>query len=178
MGPIRVTSRCSSRSKTASGSLKSFRHWAQARAKSSPCGAKWRPRRYSNVRASVLHGVAGPGRGSEARDQREDQVLGGHAAGERAVQSHSHLLQALLAHGLRGERVRALGGADSERQRAQRAVRAGVTVPADHGDAGEHEPELRADDVHDPLPRLADVEEADSARLTLTAKRREQPLAE
>ena len=42
-------------------------------------------------------------------------------------------------------------GADAERQRAERAVRGGVAVAADHGHAGLREAELRSDHVDDAL---------------------------
>jgi hypothetical protein len=44
-----------------------------------------------------------------------------------------------------------LGGADAEGERAERAVRRGVAVAADDGHPRLGEPELRPDDVDDPL---------------------------
>jgi hypothetical protein len=49
-----------------------------------------------------------------------------------------------------------LGGADTERDRAERAVGRGVRVAANDGHARLGQPELRTDDVHDPLLDVAE----------------------
>jgi hypothetical protein len=57
---------------------------------------------------------------------------------------------AFAGAGLRGQRVRALG-THAEGQRAEAAVGAGVAVAADHGEARQHDAQLRAHHVHDAL---------------------------
>ena len=61
----------------------------------------------------------------------------------------------LLQQALRRQHVRHLAGADAERQRAERAVGAGVAVAADDRHARLGQPQLRPDDVHDALPLVA-----------------------
>ena len=60
-------------------------------------------------------------------------------------------LRFALQEALRGEDVFHFAGADAEGQRAERAVRGGVTVAADDGHAGLRDAQLRPDDVHDAL---------------------------
>ena len=60
------------------------------------------------------------------------------------------------------EDVLDLGGADAERQRAERAVRRGVAVAADDRHARLGEPELGPDDVDDALQRRAEAVERDA----------------
>ena len=60
-------------------------------------------------------------------------------------------LRRALQQALRGQHVLHFAGADAERQRAERAVRGGVAVAADHRHAGLREALLRSDDVHDAL---------------------------
>ena len=63
---------------------------------------------------------------------------------------------------MRRQDVLHLAGADAERQRAERAVRRGVAVPADDGHPRLGQPLLRADDVDDALPAAGDIEEWDA----------------
>src|ERR1700694_2813847 len=53
-------------------------------------------------------------------------------------------------------------GADSEGERTERPVRAGMAVAADDGHAGLRRPDLRTDDVHDAAPRVAHAEQLDA----------------
>ena len=55
-----------------------------------------------------------------------------------------------------------LGGADAERQGAERAVGGGVGVAADHGEAGLGQAQLGADDVDDALLGVAQRVQADA----------------
>ena len=71
------------------------------------------------------------------RDQRENDVL----RAERPVFSvpvtrDAESLRGALQQALRGQHVFHFAGADAERQRAERSVRRGVAVAADHGHAG------------------------------------------
>lgn len=77
----------------------------------------------------------------------EDDVLGGHAVAERAVDLDAHVERTRLEERLRREDVLDLGRANAERERTERAVRARVTVAADDGRAREGEALLGADDL-------------------------------
>jgi len=63
-----------------------------------------------------------------------------------------------------------LGRADAEGERAHRAVRRGVAVPADDHHAGLAQPLLWADDMHDPLSFVAEVEQRHAAFLGVDRK--------
>ena len=93
---------------------------------------------------------------------RQHDVLGGDAGRQLAVDGHGHRLRPAQRQGLGGEHVLDLAGADAERERPERAVRAGVRVAADDGDAGLGEPELRTDDVDDALARVVHRVQADA----------------
>ena len=88
------------------------------------------------------------------RDQREDDVLGRDAGLQRAIHAHLEGFRLALQQALRGQHVLHFAGADAEGQRAERAVRGGVAVAADHRHAGLREAQFRADHVHDALPSL------------------------
>ena len=98
-----------------------------------------------------LDRVARAARGPDLPDDRENQILGGDAGGQRSLASHQHGLHLLLHQALRRHHVLDLGGADAVRQGRERAVGAGVRIPADHRHAGKHGALLRRDHVHDPL---------------------------
>ena len=55
-----------------------------------------------------------------------------------------------------------LGGADAERQRAERTVGRGMRVAADHGHAGKRGALLRTDNMHDTLTRVVHAELGDA----------------
>ncbi len=111
--------------------------------------------------------MAGAAGGADLADDGEDDVLGGDALGQRAVDADAHVLGFALDQRLRGEHVLDLGGADAVRQRAEGAVRRGVAVAADDGRAGQREALLGADDVDDALPlvELVEVLDAEVARV-------------
>ena len=75
----------------------------------------------------------------------------------RAVDPHLEGLRAALQQGLGGQHVLDLGGADPDRQRAERAVGRGVRVAAHDRHARLRQSQLRTDDVHDPLVRRSDA---------------------
>ena len=68
---------------------------------------------------------------ADLADDGEDQVLGGHARRERALDVDGERLRLPLQQALRGEHVTDLGGADAEGERAEGAVGAGMAVAAD-----------------------------------------------
>ena len=108
--------------------------------------------------AGVLHRVTGAGGDPFAADQLEHDVLRGHAASGHAVDDDAHRAHPPLQHALRGERVQELRRADDERERAERAVGRRVAVGADHRAPGPRQPELRSDDMDDPLARVVRTE--------------------
>src|SRR6202035_3259659 len=109
--------------------------------------------------------------GADLRDDREDQVLGGHAIGQRALDVDRHRLGLDLRQRLRREDVLDLARADAEGDRAERAVRRGVRVAADDRHARLGEAELRADHVHDALPGVAHRVQADTELSRVLAQR-------
>ena len=98
----------------------------------------------------------------DSRDQRQDDVLGAYARRQRAIHPHLEGLGLALQQALAGQDVLHLAGADAERQRAERAVRGGVAVPAHHRHAGLREAQLRADHVHDALAVAVDAQAPDA----------------
>ncbi len=90
-------------------------------------------------------------------EQAEDDVLGGDAGVEAAVDPNLEGLRAALQQGLGGQHVLDLGGADPDCQRAERAVGRGVRVAAHDRHARLRQAQLRTDDVHDPLVRRSDA---------------------
>src|SRR5690606_37813622 len=82
-------------------------------------------------------------------DDLEDQVLRGHALAEPPVEIDRERLRLALQQALRREDVAHLGRADTERERAERAVRARMRVAADDRLAGLRRAELGTDHVHD-----------------------------
>ena len=105
--------------------------------------------------AAVLQDVALAAAGADPGDDRQDQVLGGDAVGQFALDRDRHGLGAGQRQRLGGQHVLDLAGADAERQRAEGAVGGGVGVTADDGGAGLGQAQLRAHDVHDALLDVA-----------------------
>ncbi|MCY1226238.1 hypothetical protein D9M72_384640 [compost metagenome] len=101
--------------------------------------------------AGKFDDVAGTAGRADLADDGEDDVLGGDAGRQLAVDAHQHVLRLLLDQRLGGEHVLDLGRADAMGQRTEGAVRRSVAVTADDGHARQGEALLRADDVHDAL---------------------------
>jgi hypothetical protein len=97
--------------------------------------------------------MAVPTSHADAGQERQDDVLGGHAGVQRAVDAHLERLRPALEQRLGGEDVLDLGRADAERQRAEGAMGGGVRVAAHDRHPRLCQPQLRTDDVHDPLVR-------------------------
>ena len=87
-------------------------------------------------RAAVLDDVALPAAGADLGDEREDEVLGGDAGRQRALDGDGHGPRPHQRQRLGGEHVLDLAGADAEGQRPEGAVGAGVAVAADDRHAG------------------------------------------
>ena len=86
--------------------------------------------------------------------------------GHRPAIAHAHPLQ----QGLRGQHMLHFGRTDSERQRTERAVRGGVRIAADHGQTGQRDAQLGADDVHDPLTVVAQIKQVYAEVLAIFAQ--------
>ena len=106
-------------------------------------------------RPAVLDHVADAAAGADLTDDREDQVLGGHARREVAVDVDGHPLRASLRQRLRGQHVLDLARTDAERERTEGAVRGRVAVTAHDRHARLRPPLLGTDDVDDALPGVA-----------------------
>src|SRR5207249_10768224 len=105
----------------------------------------------ANSRAGVLENLTGGAADADLRDDGENDVLCRNTDRKHSVDAKLHVARLALEQCLGSENVTHLRRADSERQRAERAVRAGVAVTADDGHAGLSEALLRPDDVHDSL---------------------------
>ena len=103
------------------------------------------------------------------RDDGERHVLGAAARRQHAVHRDAHRFRLALQQALRRQHMADLGGADAERQRPERAVGAGVAVPADDGLAELGQAKLRPDDVHDAAARIAEAEQFDVMRFRVLA---------
>ena len=115
--------------------------------------------------------MAGAAGGADLADDGEDDVLGGDAFGQFAVDAHQHVLGLLLDQRLGGEHVLHLGGADAVGQRAEGAVGRGVAVAADDGGAGQGEALLGPDHVDDALALVALVVVVDAEVLGVLSQR-------
>ena len=117
--------------------------------------------------AGVLYGVSCRARHAYLADDSQDDVLGGHAGGERAVHPYLHRLGLELAQGLGGEDMLDFGCADADCERAERAVRGRVAVAADDDLPRLSQPLLRPYDVDYPLIRAEAVVERDAEILAV-----------
>ena len=96
-----------------------------------------------------------PPRGTDLADDREHDVLGGHARGQLPVHGHAHVLRLALDERLGGKDMLDFRGADTVRQRAERAMGRCVAIPANDSHARQGKALLRAHDVHDALAMVA-----------------------
>ena len=126
--------------------------------------------------AGIFDGIAGAAGGADMPDQREDQVLGGDAERQLALERHAHGFRPALDQGLRRQHMRKLARADAEGERAEAAMRAGVAVAADDQAAGQAQAEFRTDDMDDALAGLVDIEHLDAAGRRFRPQRRQQLL--
>ena len=113
----------------------------------------------AHCRAGIFHGVAAGAGDAEFGDQPQGDILGIDVGAEPAVEPHPHALRPLERHHLRGEDVREFAGAAAERQRADAADRAGVTVGHRVRRARQHDAEFRRHDVADALFGIVDIEQ-------------------
>lgn len=105
--------------------------------------------------AAVFQDVSLTATGADLRDDRQDQVLGGDALGQRTGDGDGHRLRAGQRQRLGGQHVLDLARADAEGERAEGAVRGGVGVTADHRGARLGQAQLRSHHVDDALLDIA-----------------------
>ena len=92
------------------------------------------------------------------RDQGQRHIFGRGTGWQTTLEAYAQGARLADAQGTGGECMLGLGRADAPGERTERALRAGVTVGTHHGRTRQHDSELRRDDVHDALQRIADVE--------------------
>nr|WP_252934162.1 hypothetical protein [Streptomyces sp. EL5] len=109
-------------------------------------------------------------------DHVQDDVLGGDTRGECAVDLDAAHLEPVHGHGLGGQDVAHLGGADPQGDGAERPVRRGVRVAAGDGHTGLGKALLGADDVDDAVLVAARGEETESEVLGVGLQLREHVL--
>src|SRR5690606_13591773 len=112
-------------------------------------------------RPTVLVGVADPAFDAEHADDVKDHVLGIDTGAELAVDLDAPELGLRHRHRLRRKYVADLAGADTERDGAERPVRAGVAIPAGDGRTWLGDALFRSHHVHDALHAAGEVEERD-----------------
>ena len=110
-------------------------------------------------RAGIFDDMAHASSRAYPRDDGEDHVLGMDAVGQGAVDHDPHVLRLALPQGLGRQYMSNLGGADPERECAERTMGRGVTVAAHHDHAGLAEPLLRPDHVNDSLAPVGKPEQ-------------------
>src|SRR5437867_3306134 len=121
--------------------------------------------------------MAGAAGGADLADDGEDDVLGGDAVLQPAVDADAHVLGLLLDQRLGGEHVLDLAGADAVGERPEGAMGGGVRVAADDGSARQREALLGTDHMYDALAAVAlmvvlDAEVARVLRERLNLQRR------
>ncbi len=101
--------------------------------------------------AGKFDDMAGAAGRADLADDGEDDVLGGDAVRQLAIDLDQHVLGLFLDQRLGRQHVLDLGRADAVGQRAERAMGRGVAVAADDRHARQREALLRSDDVDDAL---------------------------
>ncbi len=99
--------------------------------------------------------MAGTAGGADLADDRQDDVLAGHAFRQLAIDTHQHVLGLLLRQRLGSENMLDLGRADAMRQRTESAVGRGVAVAADDRHAGQGKALFGTNDMDDALADVA-----------------------
>ena len=98
---------------------------------------------------AVFDDVAGAAVHAQHADDVQDQVLGGGLGRQRSMDGDRERFRAALQKALGGQHVAHFGGADAERQRAERAVGGGMGIPAHDGHARLGRAQLRSHHVDD-----------------------------
>ena len=103
-----------------------------------------------------------PAADADLGDQREDNIFGRNAFGQSPIHADFISLGFFLQEALRGEDMLHFGGADAECQRAERAMRGGVTVAADDGHAWLGATKFRSDDMDNAAMRTGHAVQGDA----------------
>ena len=106
--------------------------------------------------ATVFDDVALAAAGADLRDDGQNNILGGDALRQVALDVHGHGLERLQAQGLRGHDVLHFGGADADGHSAERAVGGGVRVAAHDGHARLGQTQHRSERVDHALVSVAE----------------------
>ena len=112
--------------------------------------------------AAVFDDRSDPAAGADPLDDREHDVLGGHAGGQVALDRDRHGAGRALGERLGREDVLDLARPDPERKGTERAVGRGVAVAADDGHPRLGEALFGSDHVDDSLPGIAHPEQANA----------------
>ena len=104
-------------------------------------------------RTAILDDVPDPAAGADLADDRQNDVLGGCAVSECAVDGDRHRFWFAGGKGLGCEHMLDLACANTKGQRSKCAMRGGVTVAADDRHARQSDALFGADDMDDSLTR-------------------------
>ena len=99
---------------------------------------------------------------TDLADDGENQILGGDALRQLAIDVDRQCLRATLQQALRGQHMTDFRRADAEGQRTECAMRCRVAVTTDNRLAGLGGAEFRTDDVHDAALSAGHVEQLDA----------------
>ncbi len=124
----------------------------------------------ANDRTGVFDDVTGATVGADLTDEEQDDVFGGDAAAEMAVDAELEGFGFGLEQRLCGQDVFHFAGADAKGESAERAVSGGVAVAANDGHAWLGDSKLGADDVDDALLRIVEIVEADAEFFAVVAE--------
>jgi len=124
--------------------------------------------------AGIFHDMAARAGDAELGDDAQRHVLCRDVWRKRAIEADAHAFGSLERHHLRGEDMGELAGAAAERERAEPAHRARVTVRHRVGRARQHHAELGRHHVGNALLGIVDVENLDSVALAALAHRLEE----
>ncbi len=128
-------------------------------------------RHVENGAAGIFDRIAGPAGRADMPDQRQDHILSDHAARKLAFKPHTHGPWPALDQRLGSQHMRQLARPDTERQRAEAAMGAGMTIPANDQATGKAQAKLGPHDVNDALAGLVDIEHLDAAGRGLDPQR-------
>ncbi len=119
----------------------------------------------------VLNAVAHAATGRDLSDEIKNDILRRDARSQLAVDAEFKRLWPRLQQRLRRHHVFDFAGANSERERAERAVRRGMAVAADDRHARLRVALFRTDDVDNALANIVNVVQRDAELFAIGAER-------
>ena len=122
-------------------------------------------------RTGIFDGKAAPSGDAKLGNEPQRGVLGADMHAEPTVEPRPHPLRPFERHHLRGEDMREFARAASERQRADAADGAGMTVGDGMRCTRQDDTEFRRHDMGDTLIGIADIEQPDTAVAAAVAHR-------